>query len=90
MIFPILNPLVSMLIIATYRKSFIDFLRWLVGKEMIYGGWRKSPAFTSSVAVMTPDNRSIADGQPSVPLRCSQITIVRPSTAASFIQAPRV
>jgi hypothetical protein len=44
MIFPILNPCISLSFIAAYRRSFYDFWRWIAGVPMMHGGWKVSPS----------------------------------------------
>lgn len=62
MIFPVLNPCISLCFIVTYRKSFVDFIRWILRLEMRYGGWRQPATLSSIASALTPDNRSVADG----------------------------
>ncbi|KAI6231090.1 hypothetical protein M3Y95_00344600 [Aphelenchoides besseyi] len=51
MVFPILNPMISLLFISSYRRSLIDFGRWMVGKPQIYGGWRRNGVSPSTMVV---------------------------------------
>lgn len=48
MIFPILNPLISLNFINTYRRSFYDFWRWVAGVQMLHGGWKVAPSLQAT------------------------------------------
>jgi hypothetical protein len=63
MLFPILNPMISLIFISSYRRSFIDFCRWSVGLPMKHGGWRSGP-FHTAVSVLSA-GRSLDYGNPA-------------------------
>lgn len=43
MVFPILNPIISILFISAYRRSYINFWRRLVAFSAGQTGWKVSP-----------------------------------------------
>lgn len=64
MLFPILNPCISLIFISSYRRAFLDFCRWLAGMPMVHGGWRSGP-FHTAVSVIS--GRSLDHGTTSSP-----------------------